>query len=96
MRRTPHDKVRFHMKTLRNGTLTALVAVVPCVKCAAYKVNVCEMCPLATRKDIEAYWGKMSQLMWNLDEDFVVKPKYNEEKGEWEEGHTLPLPFEKP
>lgn len=95
MRRTPYDKVRFAEKTLENGE-KAMVAVIPCRKCAAYKVNVCKMCPTATRKNIEAYWGKMSKLMWNLGEDFVVKPKYNEERGEWEEGHALPLPFEKP
>jgi hypothetical protein len=38
----------------------------------------------------------MSELMWNIGEDFVVKPKYNEKKGEWEEDHTLPLPFKRP
>tara|TARA_R100000406_G_C3112878_1_gene124849 strand:- start:1635 stop:1922 length:288 start_codon:yes stop_codon:yes gene_type:complete len=95
MRRTPYDKVRFSRRTLANGE-RAIIAVIPCRSCAAWKVDVCKECRPATRKEIDAYWGKMSKLMWNLGEDFVVKPKYNEEKGEWEEGHAGPLPFEKP
>lgn len=95
MRRTPYDKVRFARKTLENGE-RGMVAVIPCRSCAAWKVDVCNKCRPATRKEIDAYWGKMSKLMWNLDEDYVVKPKYNEEKGEWEEDHSAPLPFEKP
>ncbi len=95
MRRTPYDKVRFSFTKQLSGEY-GYTAVVPCEKCAPYKVNVCKMCRLATREEIEAYWGKMSELMHNLSEDFVVKPKYNEEKGEWEEGHGLPLPFERP
>lgn len=95
MRRTPYDKVRFCFTKQVSGEY-GYVAVVPCKKCAPYKVNVCKMCRLATCIEIEAYWGKMSEMMWNLGEDFVVKPKYNEEKGEWEDDWTLNLPFETP
>tara|TARA_R100000388_G_C7156992_1_gene117279 strand:+ start:219 stop:506 length:288 start_codon:yes stop_codon:yes gene_type:complete len=95
MRRTPYDKVRFSRRTLADGK-KAIIAVIPCRSCAAWKVNACKECRPATSKEIDAYWGKMSQLMWNLDEDFVVKPKYNEEKGEWEDDWCLPLPFETP
>lgn len=95
MRRTPYDKVRFSWKKQVSGEY-GFVAVVPCEKCAPYKVDVCNNCRLATSKEIDNYWGKMSQLMWNLREDFVVKPKYNEEKGEWEEDWNLPLPFDTP
>lgn len=98
MRRTPYDKVRFAFRTIGNAENRqyGYVAVIPCEKCAPYKVNVCDNCRLATRKEIDDYWGKMSQMMWNLGEDFVVKPKYNEEKGEWEDDWTLPLPFDTP
>jgi len=99
MRRTPYDKVRFCFRNISNDPDVAnygYVAVVPCKKCAPYKVNVCDNCRIATSKEIGAYWGKMSELMWNIGEDFVVKPKYNEKKGEWEEDHTLPLPFKRP
>ena len=95
MRRTPYNKIRFARKTLANGE-KAMVAVLPCRKCAAWKVDVCKDCPPATAKEIEAYWGKMSEIMWNLGEDYVVKPKYNEEKGEWEDDWSLPLPFDTP
>lgn len=99
MRRTPYDRVRFSFRAIgRTPDVTnyGYVAVVPCEKCAPQKVQVCQMCRVATRKEIDAYWGKMSEMMWNLGEDFVVKPKYNEEKGEWEDDWTANLPFETP
>lgn len=99
MRRTPYDKIRFSFRAIgRKPDLASYgyVAVVPCSKCAPYKVDVCGNCRLATREEIETYWGKMSKLMWNLGEDYVVKPKYNEEAGEWEDDWTIPLPFDTP
>tara|TARA_R110002012_G_scaffold78095_1_gene199093 strand:+ start:201 stop:530 length:330 start_codon:yes stop_codon:yes gene_type:complete len=68
MRRTPYDRVRFAHRELADGTY-AQVAVTPCDKCSAWKVNVCNNCPSASSRDVEVHIEGALAFIHNMEED---------------------------